>query len=136
MRTQPEQEKLLAVTVSWALFGLFGVALILTGFASESVVLGAAGYAMLIAGFVAHIIINNLLHQGFTTGETVVGIMAYGAALVCFVASWAMGVVTGVQFLVGIVGFAAIILGFTIYFVTAYGLKGAFSMFHSPTRGS
>lgn len=131
MKNPVEQEKLLAVLTSWALFGLFGLGLALTGFSLDDLVFSLSGFGLIVLGFIAHMILNRFFQSGFNNGEIVVGFMAYGTALACFVVAWAFGAgLSNQEFLAGIAGFAAIIVGFGAYLITNYGLKDSFSMFH------
>jgi hypothetical protein len=135
MLTIRQTERRLAVVANWALFGSFGLGLIQSGAASGRGAIGLLGFALIIVGFIAQVIINRIYGGGFTAGEIALGFSAFGIAVIGFVAAWifdprfgAADVVTGLS------GFAAIIACFIAYLVTRYGLRGSFSMFHQMRR--
>lgn len=130
MATFRDTERRLAVVTCWSLCAPFALAFVISGFAG-SVVMGAIGFAILVVGFVAHVIINQLYGTGFTTGEIVVGFIAFDVALLSFMGAWiATPELGGARVITGLAGFGAIVLCFVVYLVTRYGMKGAFSMFH------
>jgi len=128
-------ERRLATTTLWGLFGSFALSFILTGFGNGSPVWGLAGFALLVAGLVAHVIINQFYRTSFSSGETVLGFLVFGVALLIFLSAWifdrSFGETNG---LIGLAGFAAIIAFFVAYLVIKFGLRGAFSMFHQLGR--
>lgn len=132
MSTVHATQRRLAVTSSWALFGGFGLCFVLSGFALPLVSAILGGFALFVAGFISHLIINSVFHHGFTTGEVVTGFVAFGVGLACFMAAVipARGI-AGPVFAAGIAGFAALVLCFLGYLITKFGLKGAFSQFHA-----
>ncbi|MBX6321361.1 MAG: hypothetical protein IRY94_06000 [Rhodospirillaceae bacterium] len=131
MATVKDAERRLAVVTSWAVSGGFGLACILTGFRDAQEVPGLIGFAVVIAGLVAHVIINRVFGTGFTNGEIVLGFIIFGVALLVFMAAWIADPAFGeARVVIGLAGFAAIIACFIAYIVTKHGLKGSFSMFH------
>jgi hypothetical protein len=132
MATIRQIERRLAVVTSWSLFGGFGLALIQSGMAHAAIPIGLAGCALLVAGFVAQVIVNAVYGGGFTAGEVAFGFAVFGVAVVGFVASWILDPAYGAaQVTIGLTGIAAMIVAFLVYLVTRYGLKGSFSMFHA-----
>jgi hypothetical protein len=131
MATVRETERRLAVVTSWGLLGSFGLCLIMSGFNDSQLVMGLVGFAILIVGFVTHLIIGNLFGTMFDRGEVIVGFILFGIGLVAFLASWIFDPrFDSVDVTMGLAGFAAIIACFVVYLVTRFGLKGSFSMFH------
>ena len=131
MLTIRQLERRLAVVANWALFGSFGLGLIQSGGADGRSVLGLIGFALIIVGFIAQVIINRIFGGGFTSGEIALGFSAFGVALIGFVARWLFDPgFTAADAVIGLAGFAAIIASFIAYIVLRYGLKGSFSMFH------
>jgi hypothetical protein len=125
----------LAVTSSWALFGTFGLCFVLSGFSLPLVPAILGGFALFVAGFISHLIINVVFHHGFTTGEIVTGLVAFGVGLACFIAAVIPGAgIAGPEFVVGISGFATLVLCFLVYLIIKFGLKGAFSRFHARSH--
>ena len=132
MTTLHATERRLAVTSNWALFGSFGLCFVLSGFALPLVPAILGGFGLFVAGFISHLVINAVFHHGFTTGEVVTGFVAFGVGLACFMGAVVLGEgVTGPEFAAGIAGFAALVLCFLVYLITKFGLKGAFSRFHT-----
>ncbi len=135
MITIRQTERRLAVIANWGLFGAFGLGLIQSGIGSGAVVVGLVGFALILVGFVSQVIINRFYGDGFTTGEVALGFIAFGIAVLGFVASWIFDPTFGTtDIVIGLSGFAAIIIAFIVYLVTKYGLKGSFSMFHQMGR--
>lgn len=124
-------EKRLAVATSWALFAPFGLCFVLSGFALPRWEEILGGFALFVAGFISHVIINAVFQTGFTQGEVITGFVAFGVGLSCFIVSTLAGIgLSRPEIGSGIAGFAALILCFIVYMVTKFGLKGAFSQFH------
>jgi len=131
MATVKATERSLAIVTNWGVFGSFALGFAMSGFVGGQVAAGLVGFALVVAGFAAHVIINQLFGTGFSRGEIVVGFMAFGVALLSFIAAWLFDPHFGAAGVtVGLVGFGAIIVSFMVYLVTKYGLKGSFSMFH------
>ncbi|HWA45082.1 MAG TPA: hypothetical protein VHA10_17815 [Hypericibacter adhaerens] len=135
MLTIRQTERRLAVIANWGLFGTFGLGLILSGVNGGTIALGLLGFALILVGFIAQVIINQVYGRGFTPGEVALGFIGFGIAVLGFVASWIFDPTFGTtDIVVGLSGFAAIIVAFLVYLVTRYGLKGSFSMFHHRGR--
>jgi hypothetical protein len=135
MATVRTIERRLAVTTLWGLFGSFALGFVLTGFSSRSLMWGVAGFALLIAGLIAHVIVNQIYRTSFSSGETVLGFLLFAVALVIFLSAWIFDRSFGEENgLIGLAGFAAIIAFFIAYLVIRFGLRGAFSMFHQLER--
>jgi hypothetical protein len=130
-----DAEHRLAVLTSWALFGSIGLGLVATGFRAESLMVAGAGYAVLIAGFVSHLVINRIYLRDFRPGEIATAITLFGVAALSFLASWAFSPGFSARDVeIGILGLGLIAAGFVVYLTARHGLTGAFSMFH-PDRG-
>ncbi len=138
--TDYDAEHRLAVLTSWALCGSLGLGLVATAFRAESLVVAGAGYAVLIAGFVSHLVINRIYVRDFRPGEIVTAIGLFGVAALTFLASWAL--IPGFSARdveIGVLGLGLVAAGFVVYLTARHGLTGAFSMFHSdrgPPNGS
>jgi hypothetical protein len=116
---------------SWALFGAFGISLIQSGLAADNLLIGLAGFGIIVVGFVAQVILNHAFGGGFTDGEVALGMTAFGVGLLSFVVSWILNPeFSAADITINLGGFAALIACFGAYLMTRYGLKGAFSMFH------
>lgn len=131
-----DAEHRLAVLTSWGLFGSLSLGTVATAFRADSVVVAIAGYAILVAGFVAHLVINRIYRRDFRSGEIATAFTLFGVAVLAFLASWAFDpAFTATDVEIGLVGLTVVIAGFLVYVITRYGLTGAFSMFH-PHRGA
>jgi len=136
MATVREIEKRLAVVTNWALLAPFGLCLILSGFGSERWIVSLGGFAAFVLGFISHVIINRLYRTNFSTGEIIVGFVAFGVSLLCFILSALLTPRFGeANVVAGIAGFGAIIACFVVYLITKFGLKGSFSRFHIKAGG-
>jgi hypothetical protein len=131
MATVRETERRLAIITNWGFVGSFGLCFIMSGFNDSQLALGLVGFAVLIGGFVSHLIIGNLFGTIFDSGEAIVGFILFGIGLIAFMASWIFDPrFDSTDVTMGLAGFAAIIACFIAYVVTRFGLKGSFSMFH------
>ena len=91
----------------------------------------AAGFAVIHAAFVGHIIVNAVLGTSFTTGETALGMAAFAAALVVLLVSalfGSPGTDARVFLPVGL-GLASLVVAVVLYLVIAFGPRGAFRRF-------
>ena len=131
MATIRQLERKLAVMTNWAVCAPFGIGLIQSGLANDEIPVGLLGFAILIVGFIAQIIINAAFGGGFNRGEIALGIGAFGVAVLAFIVGWiANPEFDSAAIIISLAGFAALIASFLIYLTAKYGLKGAFSMFH------
>jgi hypothetical protein len=131
MATIRQLERRLAVMTNWAVCAPFAIGLIQSGLAGDRIAVGLLGFAILIIGFIAQIIINAAFGGGFNRGEIAFGIGGFGVAVFAFIVGWiADPEFGGAAIIINLTGFAALIASFLIYLTAKYGLKGAFSMFH------
>jgi DMSO/TMAO reductase YedYZ heme-binding membrane subunit len=131
MAGEASVESRIAVLTNWGFLGAFGVGFVLSGFRSDSYLLGLLGFALLAAAFVAHLIINRIYAIEFAEGEIAAAFAIFGLALLGFVASWLFTPnFDRTQVELGLTGSALAVVGCFAYVVTRHGLKGSFSMFH------
>ena len=126
----PDVDRGILVFAIWAVFGFLGLGLFLEGMARDVWGLAAVGVGVVVLAFVGHIIVNGVFDTGFTPGETVLGIGAYGLLGLLFVLGALQGGMTVADFYAGLTFFAALSAGFLAYLFTRHGLRGAFSRFH------
>ncbi|HXT09854.1 MAG TPA: hypothetical protein VN715_23350 [Roseiarcus sp.] len=133
------REHRLAVMTGWALFASFGVCLILSGFSEPSMIAGLAGFALLIAGFVAHIVVNAIFGAGFTPPQIALGLGAYTVGALCYIASVLFDPSFGeIDVATGLIGFSGLAGAFVLYIVVNYGVRGSYRMVyrqHAAERG-
>lgn len=123
-------ERDLLVFSIWAVLGFGGLALVLEGFSRDSYFVSLAGTIAIVAGFVAHIVVNAIFSTGFRPGEAALGISAFGALALAFIGGWAVGGLSPADYWSGLTLFAMLAFGLPAYLSTRYGLRGAFSRFH------
>jgi hypothetical protein len=124
-------ENRVAVYTNWAFFGSFGFCFALSGFASSNLLTGLAGYAALMLGFGAHIVINAIFKTSFSKGEVALGLIAFALSVLGFIGSWIFDPsFTMVNGVIGLAGFSAILACFIAYIVMKYGLRGSFTLIH------
>lgn len=126
----PTIDRSILVFAIWSVLGLLGLAIVLEGLNRDVWLLAASGVAVLVAAFVAHIVVNAIFHTGFSRGETALGIAAYGVLGLVFIAGWLSGGLSLLNFYSGLTFFGVIAAGFIAYLSTRHGLRGAFSQFH------
>lgn len=128
-------ERDLLVYSVWAVFGVAGLAFLMEGFARDAYMLSLIGIVLIVAGFVAHFIVNAVLGTGFKPGETAIGISVFGVFALTFIGGWASGGLSQSDYWSGLTLFAVLALGLPIYLSTRYGIRGAFSQFHGKPDG-
>ncbi len=126
----PNLERNILVFAVWAVLGFLGLGIFLEGMARDLWSLSALGIALIVAAFIAHIVINGIFNTGFTPGETALGIGAYGFLGLVFVLGVASDGMTIADFYSGLTLFGVLAAGFLAYLLTRHGLCNAFSQFH------
>ena len=103
---------------SWGLLGSFGLCFAI------------AGFALIAAGYGAHVLINHIYGAGFSKGETALGLGLFTLAALGFVASWILLPGFGwPRIAIGLIGFSALIACFVSYMFARHGVRGSFEMF-------
>jgi hypothetical protein len=116
---------------NWAFFGSFGICLILSGFSEASMIAGLAGFATLIAGFTAHIVINRIFRVGFGQPEIALGLGSFVVGVLCYLASVLVNPSFGeANVASGLIGFSALAATFVIYVIVNYGVRGSYQMIY------
>ena len=125
-------ERRLAVMTHWGLAGSFGMAFLLSGFNASDWTCGLLGYALLIGGFVGHVLINHFFDSGFNAGEVALGLVLFGLfALVFVVTALLTPQYNRVNLGLGITGFSVMALVLALYLIIRYGTRGTWNMVHS-----
>lgn len=132
--TQPHIDRSILVFAIWASLGFLGLGLFLEGMARDLWGLAAAGVGVILAAFVAHIVVNAIFDTGFSRGEAALGIGVYGILASVFIIAALSGGMTAADYYAGLTLLGALALGFPVYLVTRHGLRGAFSHFHARPR--
>jgi len=127
--TEQKVERGIVVFCSWAVFGFIGLGFLLEGGARDSLLTGLVGVAGLVAGFVAHMIINFVFAQPFSLGETALGLGLFALGVLGFIAGWLDGALSRTDFYIGLSLLAVLVVGFLIYVTTRHGVRGAFDRF-------
>ncbi len=130
-RTGEAQEHRLAAMTNWAFFGSYGICLILSGFAEASMIAGLAGFAALISGFAAHIVINRIFRVGFNQPEIALALGSFVVGVLCYLASVLVDPSFGeANAASGLIGFSALAAAFVIYVIVNYGVRGSYQMIY------
>ena len=129
-------ERDLLVFSIWAVLGFGGLAFLLEGFHRDSYLVSSAGIVAIVAGFVAHIVVNAIFDCSFRAGEAALGIGAFGVLSLSFIIGWASGDLSQNDYWSGLTLFAVLGFGMPVYLSTRYGLRGAFSRFHHKPADS
>lgn len=124
------REHHLAVMTSWALLGPFGLCFAISGFNDANLFAGLIGFALIVAGFGAHILINYIFSAGFSKGEVALGFGLFIISALSFTVSWIAFPDFGwVRVAIGLTGFTALIACFASYLFVNHGVRGSFEMF-------
>jgi hypothetical protein len=104
----------------------------LSGFNASDWTCGLLGYALLIGGFVGHVLINHFFDSGFNAGEVALGHILFGLfALVFVVTALLTPQYNRVNLGLGITGFSVMALVLALYLIIRYGTRGTWNMVHS-----
>lgn len=123
-------EHRLAVTTSWGFFGGFAFCFVVSGFSGGNLAAGLIGFALFIAGFAAHVIINWIYQTDFTAGESALGFVVFVVAAVSFIGSWIFDPNFGaINRAIGLAGFGSTFGCFMFYMFVKYGVRGSFTKF-------
>ena len=120
------------VLAVWLPAGFVALGLLHYGFGAGGTWWVAAGFAALLAGFVAHVIVNAVLGTVFTRGEAGLGMVLYASAMVALVL--AMLLVDGFAvrfFLPGAGGMIVLLLAAVFDMLIRFGTRGTFDRFDS-----
>ncbi|MDK1118299.1 MAG: hypothetical protein QGM50_05840 [Anaerolineae bacterium] len=100
----------------WFAFGIVAVALINMGFRLSDGVLTLLGFASIVVGFVAHIIINNIYATNFTPREIAFGLLIYSIGLIVFILmKFFRDDISDTNFYSGVIGFISVFISVIFY---------------------
>lgn len=130
MQMQSRTERQLLVFAIWCVCGFAGFAFLLEGFSRDAYVISLIGIGFIVAGFVAHIVVNAIFGTGFSHGETALGIGGFGIVVAAFMGGWITGGYEPSDIWSGLTLIVIMSVGLPAYLSTRYGMRGAFSQFH------
>lgn len=114
----------------WLAIGFVAIALLARGFETTEATPVLGAFAVVIAGFVGHVIINAVSHSRFTPRENALGLGVYALGLIGFLLSLLLGgEAIHALFVPLSVGFLVLALVVIFYMVTHFGARGAFRAF-------
>jgi hypothetical protein len=118
------------VMAIWFPAGFVAVALLHKGIALDG---GAgwiaAGYAAILAAFVAHIVANAVLGTGFSAGETALGAAGFALAVLSLLLAALVGSLAADQLLAAGIGLAVLLAAVIAYLLIAFGPRQALAKF-------
>lgn len=118
------------VMVIWLSCGFVAAPLFKFGFGAGGWPFVAAAFAVIVAGFIGHIIVNAVTDTLFTTKEVALGLVFYVVALVAFGLTVLLSPdFRDTQFLSVSLGLIAIPLVVIVYMITHFGVRRAFESF-------
>ena len=130
MVERTDSEHRLAVITSWGFFGSFAFCFVVDGFSNGNLLPGLFGFALFIAGFAAHVIINWIFKTDFTAGEAALGFVVFVVAALSFIGSWLFDPkFAATNLAIGLAGFGAIVACVIFYLFARYGMRGSFTLF-------
>lgn len=114
----------------WLAAGFMALALLARGFLATSAPLVVAAFAVVVAGFVGHVIINAVGRTLFTPREVALALVVYGLGLVWFLLSLLLrSDPVRALFVPLSAGFLVLAVVVIFYMVTHFGARGAFRAF-------
>jgi len=122
-------EHRLAIMTNWAFLAGFGICFVLSGFSQANPATGLGGFALFVAGFIAHVIINRIFGVDFSSPQVALGLITFVVGVLCFLASCIFDPSFGeTDVYVGLIGFSAIMACFIVYVMINYGVRGSYAM--------
>jgi len=114
----------------WLSFGFAAAVFFRTAVGQVNWLFDVPAFAMIVAAFVGHVIVNAVTATSFTPKEVALGLAFYGAGLIALtVASLLSPAFATQQFLPCSLGFIAVFASVVFYMITRYGLRRAFESF-------
>ena len=128
-------QRQLLVTTGWGIFGSFGLAFAASGFANADLGPGLLGFALIVAGYVSHIIVNHLFASRFGPGEVALGFVAFVVSMTSFALSWILlPDFPPANIAIGLSGFAALLAVFIFYMTAVHGIRGSIALIDAARR--
>ena len=128
-KTQALDRHALVMTV-WLSCGLMAITLFHYGTGTGGALFILAGFAMILLGFIGHIIVNAALGSHFTVREKVLGLALYGASAVAFgLATLLSPDFRANAFVPTSAGFLLIFASIVFYMIVQFGLRRSFDGF-------
>ena len=130
------------VLAVWLPAGFVALGLLHYGFGAGGAWWVVAGFAAVLAGFVAHVVVNAVLGSSFTARETGLGMVLFATGLVALVLAVLMGDGFATRFFLPVAGgMIGLLLAAVFYLLTRFGTRAAFDKFDSirdnnPRRAS
>jgi hypothetical protein len=126
----------LAMTI-WLCCGFVAAACFSYGFGAGGILFVAWGFSVILAGFIAHIIVNAVYDAYFTSRELALGLIAYAVALVSFgLALLLSHDFTRRQFLPVSLGLIIVPAVVIFYMIVHFGVRRTFESFDVIRRFS
>ena len=119
----------LVMTV-WLSFGFVAAALFGYGFGAGGALFLFAAFAVVLAAFIGHVIVNAVYGGTFTARELALGLVLYAAALLAFgLATLLSPEFRSRSFLPVSLGLVAVSAAVVFYMITHFGVRRAFEAF-------
>ena len=114
----------------WLALGFIAIALFSYGFGAGGTPFIAAAFAVILIGFIGHVIVNAVYATTFTPGELALGLVLYAAALVAFGLATLLAPGFGARgFVPTSLGLVAVSAAVIVYMVIHFGVRRSFNAF-------
>ena len=128
---QERQERHGLILSLWIGFASMAVILFHLGLTKDNWIFLSAGFALFLAGFIAHIIVNAVAGTGFQTRGAFFGLFVFALGILAFLISVVIGVEYSTEnFLTISSGLVLILVMIIFYMITKNGLRDAFDQFN------
>jgi hypothetical protein len=118
------------VMAVWLPAGFVAAVLLVRGWLVVQPFALAGGFAVVVAGFVGHVIVNAATGTRFTPREVALGLVLYSGGLLVFLLASLFGATSArALFVVLTLGFLGVAASVIFYMVTHFGVRGAFEAF-------
>lgn len=117
------------VMAAWLAVGSVAAALFHYGLGKGGALFILLGFAAIVAGFVAHIVVNAVYRTTFTPRELALGLVVYAACLIAFGAGALLSPAVGKHFVLISLGFLAVFASVLFYMITHFGVRRVFEGF-------
>lgn len=118
------------VMAIWLPLGFVAVTLFARGWSVVDPWLVAGGFAVVLAGFVGHVIINAVYQSLFTPRELGLGLVIYAVSLIAWLLALPFGSATASALFAPLgIGYITVLLVVVFYLITHFGVRRAFDAF-------
>lgn len=118
------------VMALWLPLGFVALGLFHYGFGAGGAWWVGAGFGAVVAGFIAHVMVNAVLGTGFSVREIALGLGLFAAAVLALILAVLFDSAFAARLLLPVaLGLIGLVVVVVLYMLTSFGTRGAFERF-------